>query len=97
MAEPRSKSGPLEIHVAFVFDRLLESKLAQAYSILVPTRERPVERVKECDHDADGGHLCTGIVGTTTRREHHCQPDSIADRVCQEPRFGSAAGVDFRR
>ena len=30
------------------FDRLLESKLAQAYDILVPARERPVGHVKEC-------------------------------------------------
>ncbi len=41
MAEPRPKSGPLQIHVAYSFDRLLESKLAQAYDILVPRRERP--------------------------------------------------------
>jgi hypothetical protein len=56
MAEPRSKGGLLEIHVAYVFDRLLESKLAQADALLVPARERPVGRVKECDDDADGGH-----------------------------------------
>jgi hypothetical protein len=42
MAEPRPKSGPLQIHVSYSFDRLLESKLAQAYDILVPSRERPV-------------------------------------------------------
>jgi hypothetical protein len=41
MAEPRPKSGPLQIHVSHSFDRLLESKLAQAYDILVPLRERP--------------------------------------------------------
>src|SRR6266851_4375799 len=35
MAEPRPKSGPLQIHVSFSFDRLLESKLAQAYQILL--------------------------------------------------------------
>jgi hypothetical protein len=36
MAEPRGNSGLLEIHIAHVFDRLFESKLAQAYAILVP-------------------------------------------------------------
>jgi len=66
MAEPRTKSGLLEIHVDYVFDRLFESKLAQAYAILVPARERPLGRVKECD-DADGGDLRTGIVRTAAR------------------------------
>src|ERR1700694_361365 len=48
MAEPRPKSGPLQIHVSYSFDRLLESKLAQAYDILVPSREPPVGgRAKE--------------------------------------------------
>src|SRR6266851_1914999 len=42
MAEPRARSGELQIHVDYAFDRLRESKLAQAYDILVPRRERPV-------------------------------------------------------
>jgi len=42
MAEPRSKGGSLQIYVSYSFDRLLESKLAQAYDILVPCRQRPV-------------------------------------------------------
>src|SRR5207302_4400428 len=42
MAEPRRKSGPFQIHASYSFDRLLEPKLAQAYDILVPSRERPV-------------------------------------------------------
>jgi len=42
MAEPRLKSGSWQIHVSYSFDRLLESKLARAYDILVPTREQPV-------------------------------------------------------
>jgi hypothetical protein len=36
MAEPRPKSGSFQIHVSYSFDRLLESKLAQAYDILGP-------------------------------------------------------------
>lgn len=60
MAEPRTKSGPFQIHVSYSFDRLLESKLAQAYDILVPCRESPIGgRVKECD-DEDGSNLRTG-------------------------------------
>src|SRR6267143_1054309 len=42
MAEPRRKSGPFRIQISYSFDRLLEPKLAQAYDILVPCRERPV-------------------------------------------------------
>src|SRR6266487_1439749 len=97
MAEPRPKSGPLEIHVSYSFDRLLESKLAQAYDILVPTRERPVGvRVKEFD-DEDGGNLCQGFVRAATRGEYDCQPDGSADRVRQEPRSGGAQRVGLRR
>lgn len=59
MAEPRKKGGPMEIHVDYVFDRLFESKLGQAYDLLVPCRERSVARVKE-SKDAHGGDLRTG-------------------------------------
>ena len=42
MAEPRPTRGPLQVHVDYLLDRLHDSKLAQAYGILVPVRERPV-------------------------------------------------------
>ena len=67
MAEPRRKSGHFQIQVAYSFDRLLEPKLAQAYEILVPCRERPVgARVKEVE-DANGGDLRAGFVRAATR------------------------------
>src|SRR5438309_11260964 len=95
MAEPRQKSGPFQIHVSYSFDRLLEPKLAQAYDILVPCRERPVGvRVKEFD-DEGGGDLHTGLVRAAARGEHDCQPDGIADRV-QQPRSGSTRRVGLR-
>jgi hypothetical protein len=57
MAEPRPTRGPLQVHVDYWFDRLHDSKLVQAYGILVPVRERPVgSGVKEFDHE-DGGNL----------------------------------------
>ena len=65
MAEPRRNSGPFQIHVAYSLDRLLEPKLAQAYDILVPCRERPVG-VKEFD-DENGGHLRKSFVRAATR------------------------------
>jgi hypothetical protein len=61
MAKPRSTLGPLQVHVEYLFDRLHDSKLAQAYSLLVPIRERPVGgSVKEFDHE-DGGDLRTSL------------------------------------
>jgi hypothetical protein len=62
MAEPRRTCGPLQVHIDYLFDRLHDSKLAQAYGILVPVRERPVGgSIKEFDHE-DGGNLRTGLV-----------------------------------
>jgi hypothetical protein len=52
MAEPHRKSGSFQIQVSYLFDRLLELKLAQTYDILVPCRERPVGvRGKEFDNE----------------------------------------------
>src|SRR6516162_1550019 len=97
MAEPRARSGPLQIQVDYVFDRLLESKLAQAYDILVPRRERPVGgRVKEFDNE-DGGDLRTSLVRAATRGKHDCEPDGVVDRVCQGPRSGGAKRMGLRR
>src|SRR5947199_5586139 len=97
MAEPRQKSGPFQICVSYSFDRLLEPKLAQAYDILVPCRERPVGvRVKEFE-DEDGSNLRKSFVRAATRGEHDCEPDGVADRVRQEPRSGGSRRVGLRR
>ncbi len=40
MAEPPQKRGPLQVQVDYLFDRMHDSKLVQAYGILVPVRER---------------------------------------------------------
>jgi hypothetical protein len=40
------------VNIAYSFDRLLEAKLTQAYGILVPCRERPLDvRGREFDHE----------------------------------------------
>jgi hypothetical protein len=97
MAEPRRKSGHYQIHVSYSFDRLLEPKLAQAYEILVPCRERPVGvRVKEVE-DANGGDLGAGFVRAATRGEYDCEPDGDTDGVRPESGFGSAQRVGLRR
>ena len=68
MAEPQRKSGPFRIHIADSFDRLLETKLAQAYETLVPCREYAVSvRVKEFD-DENGRDLRPGFVGAEERK-----------------------------
>ena len=96
MAEPQRKSGPFRIHIAYSFDRLLEAKLAQAYEILVPCRERPVSvSVKDFD-DENGRDLRQGFVGTATRGEHDRKPDGGAGRVRQEPRAGGTQRVGLR-
>src|SRR5262249_25770018 len=66
MAEPHRKSGSFQIQVSYSFDRVLELKLAQAYNILVPCRERPVG-VKEFDNE-DGSNLRQSFVRAATRR-----------------------------
>jgi hypothetical protein len=59
MAEPHRKSGPFRIQISFSFDRLLEPKLAQAYDILVPCRERPVGVRVNYRHRHCGSHRVT--------------------------------------
>ena len=97
MAKPRSTLGPLQVHVEHLFDRLHESKLVQAYSLLVPIRERLVGgSVKELDHE-DGSNLRTGIFRPAAGGEHDSKPDFGADRVCPGARSGGARGVGLRR
>src|SRR5271167_3508262 len=97
MAEPRQRHGPLQVQVDYSFDRLHDSKLAQAYSLLVPVRERPVSSsVKEFDHE-DGGYLRASIVRAAAGGEHDSEPDGIAARVRQESRSGGPKSVGLRR
>ncbi len=48
MGERRARRDSPEVYLAYAFDRLFEWKLAQAYDMLVPGRERlSGARVKE--------------------------------------------------
>src|SRR5208282_2210168 len=97
MAERHATRRSLEVHLHYAFDRLRESKLAQAYDILVPGRERLVgARVKESAHE-DGGDLRKGVLGTATRGEHDREPNGGADRVREGPRVGGSEGMGVRR
>src|SRR5712691_4782408 len=96
MAEPRQTHGSLQVRVDYVFDRLHDSKLAQAYSLLVPVRERPVGgSVKEFEHE-DSGDLRTGVVRTAAGGEHNSEPDGVADRIRQKSRSGGSQRVVSR-
>src|SRR5215471_19785491 len=97
MAEPPGRSGQLQIQIDYAFDRLCESKLAQAYSILVPSRERPVGgQVKESE-DENGSHLCSGFVRAAARGKHDCESNGGTDPVGSGPRSGGAQRMGFRR
>src|ERR1019366_335447 len=97
MAKPRSTPGPLQVHVEYLFDRLHDSKLTQAYSLLVPIRERPVGgSVKEVSHE-DGGDLRTSLLGTAAGGEHDSKPDGVADRICPRSRSGDTRRMGLRR
>src|SRR6516165_3934343 len=97
MAEPRPSRGPFPIQVSYWFDRLLEPKLAQAYEILVPCRERPVGAcVKEVEYE-NSGDLREGFVRAAAGGEHDCEPDGVADRVRPKPQSGSPPRVGLRR
>src|SRR5580658_864020 len=97
MAEPRLTNGAWQIHVTYSFDRLLESKLAQAYNILVPTRDGPVAGSLKESENEDGSHLRAGLVRETARGEHDCEPDGGADRIRKDARSGGTARVGLRR
>jgi hypothetical protein len=82
--------GLLQVHVEYLFDRLHDSKLAQAYSILVPVRERPVGgTVKEFDHE-NGSDLRTSLFRAAAGGEHDSEPDGVADRIRPRARSGGA-------
>src|ERR1035441_2738523 len=97
MAKPRSTPGPLQVHVEYLFDRLHDSKLAQAYSLLVPIRERPVGgSVKEFDHE-DGSDLRTSFFRAAAGGAHDSESDGVADRVRSGSRSGRTQRVGLRR
>ena len=87
MAERRTRCAALQVSFDYTFDRLLESKLAQAYDILVPGRERLIggARAKESDHE-DGSDLRPSVLATATRGTYDCESDGGIDRVCQDSR-----------
>ena len=98
MAERRARHAAFAVCLDYRFDRLLESKLAQAYDILVPGRERLIGcvRAKETEHEV-GRDLRPGVLGETTRGTNHRQSDGGADRVRPVAGTGGSERVGVRR
>ena len=70
MAE-RRKGKCLEVNCDYVFDRLLISKLQQAYEILVPDNCRIIGNQTELVADnEDSCNLRPRLVGKAERRKH---------------------------
>src|SRR6202162_6570440 len=97
MAQRRQNPPPPQVSFVYPCDRLLESKLAQVYAILVPGHERLIRGgpTKEFEYE-DGRDLCSSILRTATRGKDDCEPDGSTDRVCQGSKPGSADGGGVR-
>ena len=97
MAKPRKTPGSFQVCVDYVFDRLYDSKLAQAYSLLVPIRERPIGgSVKEFEHE-NGGDLRASVIRAAAGGEHDSESNGVADRVRKGSRSRGSQRVGLRR
>lgn len=67
-----------KIELDYVFDRLGDHQLIQAYRLLVPERRKLIERGQG---DEDSGDLCKGIFGQTEERSNDRQSDGGAEGV----------------
>jgi hypothetical protein len=82
------------VELDYVFDRLGDAHLVQAYRLLVPERRRLTRG--DVANDDDGGDLCAGFFGPTEGGADHCQPDSGVARARCRGGVGGAAGLGIR-
>lgn len=66
------------VELNYVFDRLGELQLIQAYHLLVPERRKIIAKGEDDEHSSD---LRTGFVGPAEERSNDCQPDGGAEGV----------------
>ena len=92
MAESRKRKDR-EIRLDYGFDRLLATKLQQAYEILVPDRVRVVSNSSALNGETNEncGDLRQGIVRQAEGRKHHCEPNGSAEGVCPQSRLRRSA------
>jgi hypothetical protein len=67
-----------KIELDYVFDRLGDLQLIQAYHLLVPERRKLIERGQG---DDDSGDLRKGLFGQTEERSNDRQPDGGVEGV----------------
>jgi hypothetical protein len=92
MAE-RRKGSNREVRLDYAFDRLLTTKLQQAYEILVPDRVRVIGNWSALNGETNEnrGDLREGVVGQAEGREDHREPDRGLDGVCLQGRLRRSA------
>ena len=85
MAERRGPSPSL--HLEYVFDRLLATKLEQVYAVLVPDYARRVASSTGLGgaNDEDSCDLRPSLLGAVEGRQDHCQSN------------GSVSGIRTKR
>jgi site-specific DNA recombinase len=80
------------VEIDYVFDRLGESHLVQAYRILVPERQKRTEGVHDDEHGRD---LCASLLDFTEAGGNDCESDVGVERVRQVPGAGRARRLVF--
>lgn len=77
-----------EVRLDYAFDRLLATKLQQAYEILVPDQVRVVrDSVLNGAGGEERSDLREGILEQTERRKHDCEPNGGTGGVRSEERL----------
>lgn len=66
------------VEIDYVFDRLGDLQLIQAYRLLVPERHKLIERGK---NDEDSCDLRSSFLGQAEERSNDCEPDIGAEGV----------------
>ena len=84
----RHKRRDFEVRLDYAFDRLLATKLQQAYEILVPDQVRVVrDHVLNGAGDEERRDLRKGLLEQTERRKHDCEPNSGTGGVRSQERL----------
>lgn len=82
MADRHGRSQ--QVHLEYVFDRLLRMKLEQVYAILVPDNARRVgasTQLRGATTYEDSCHLYPRLLGSAERGQDHRQSDRSVDGV----------------
>ena len=81
VGERQPRRAPRQVQLDCTFDRLRDSKIAQAYTLLVPACMRPVTAHGMERPHADGGGLHARVLESAARSAHDREPDGGAGRM----------------